>query len=419
MKSAIARSGKAWAVCRALFIGSLASTALLGPLNATAGLPAPMDTPVVPKVSAALPPVEVERSLNLKKGDTLAGALKSAGFSPEQITALTRANAAAGKPVTAKTQLTFTYEEKAPYQIESASLAYRPNPTSELKLALKGLQARADVEAKPLKDVQAVAVGRIRDSLYEDATEAGLPANLVSSFMNIFAWDIDYTRDIHPGDTFKVTFEETQNDQGQRVKTGRILAAEFRVGKETRTAYWFNGEYLNEKGESKKKLLLRTPLEFTRISSTFGMRQHPVLGFSRMHKGTDFAAGYGTPVKASGDGTVIFKGAHGGHGNYVQIKHNSGFTTGYAHLARFANGMRQGSKVKQGQVIAYVGSTGISTGPHLHYEVIRNGEYVDAMSTKLPTGTPLSKSQLAQFKNMVGSVQTAWNRAMGTMVASR
>lgn len=359
-----------------------------------------------------LPPVQVQRNITLRRGQTLAGTLKSAGFTPEQIASLTASTPAAAKPVKAKTELTLTYNEAAPYQISNATLTYRPEPTQELTLSLTGTQAKAQLAAKPLRHLQSVAVGEIHDSLYEDGTEAGLSPSQVNQFMNIFAWDLDYTRDIHPGDTFKVLYEETVNDRGDRVETGKILAAEFRVGKEIRHAYYFNGEYLNEKGESKRKLLLRTPLEFSRISSSFGSRRHPVLGFTRMHKGTDFAAGYGTPVKASGNGTVTFVGPHGGHGNYVMIKHNGTFSTAYAHLARFAKGIRIGSTVKQGQIIAYVGSTGISTGPHLHYEVIKNGQFVDAMRTDLPTSTPLSRTQLAQFKNLVNTAQTAWAKAL-------
>lgn len=406
---------------RALFVSSLAVAVLFGGENATASLRPAHEKAFAPQPVAQLPLLEVERTIPLKRGDTLAGTLKTMGFSPQQIKSLTQANASAAKPVAAKTTLHLSYTENAPYQVQNATLTYRPEPTQELTLALKGLEAKAQLAAKPLKDLHAVAVGTIHDSLYEDATNAGLPPALVNNFMNIFAWDLDYTRDIHPGDTFKVMYEETQNDKGERVRTGRILAAEFTVGRETRRAYYFAGEYLNEKGESKRKLLLRTPLEFTRISSNFNMaRKHPVLGFTRAHKGTDFAAPMGTPIKASGDGTVVFKGVHGGHGNYLQIKHNSIFTTAYAHLSGYARNIKIGSKVKQGQIVAYVGSTGVSTGPHLHYEVIKSGQFVDAMRTDLPTGSPLSRSQLAQFKNLVNSAQTAWNKAFTNReVASR
>lgn len=390
-------------------VGTSAVATLRGPADAAAALS-----------SEPLPALQVQRAITLNRGDTLASALKKAGFTPAQIAALTATTPAATRPVTAKTELTLNYTEAQPYQIQQANLTYRPTPVQEVTMVLNGSHASAQVEAKPLRDETATAVGRINDSLYQDGLEAGLSPQQVNQFMGIFAWDLDYTRDIHPGDTFKVLYERTVNDRGERVKTGRILAAEFTVGHETRTAYWFNGEYLDEKGNSKRKLLLRTPVDFTRISSAFGRRSHPVLGFTRMHKGTDFAAPYGTPIKASGDGTVVFEGPHGGHGNYIKIKHNSTYTTAYAHISKFARGIRVGSRVKQGQTIAYVGSTGLSTGPHLHYEVIKNNVFVDAMRTDLPTSTPLSRKQLAHFKNLVSNAQVAWTKALGKQqIASR
>ena len=348
----------------------------------------------------------------MKRGDTLAATLKQAGFAPEQIATMTITTPAATKPVSAKTELSVTYTESAPYKNETATVTYRPSPEQELTLKLNNGQATAQVVAKPLKDTTGTAVGRINYSLYQDATRAGLTPQQVNQFMGLFAWDLDYTRDIHPGDTFKVLYEQTVNDRGEKVKTGRIIAAEFTVAGETRSAYWYAGEYLDQKGESKKKLLLRTPLEFSRISSNFDLaRKHPVLGYTRAHRGTDFAAPTGTPVKASGDGKITYAGVHGGHGNFVKIEHNGTYSTAYAHLHRFAKGIKVGSRVKQGQIIAYVGTTGVSTGPHLHYEVIKNGSYVNAMSTDLPTGSPLSKTQLAQFKQSVTKAQTAWNQA--------
>lgn len=418
------------ALRRTLIIGSLAcsgylAASLVSSETATATLRTSADD-IAATSAMPLPPLQIQRNLTMKRGDTLSATLKKAGFSPEQIVVMTLSTPAVSKPVTTKTELSMVYTESAPYQIQTASITYRPTPEQEVTLHLNNAngQARvtAQVVAKPLRDVQGVATGTIRNSLYQDATSAGLTPAQVNQFMNLFAWDLDYTRDIHPGDTFKVLYEQTVNDKGVKVKTGRITAAEFTVDGETRTAYLYGGEYLDAKGESKKKLLLRTPLEFSRISSGFDLtRKHPVLGYTRAHRGTDFAAASGTPVKASGNGVVTFVGVHGGHGNYVMIKHNDTFTTAYAHLQRFNKGIKVGSKVSQGQIIAFVGSTGVSTGPHLHYEVIKNGEFVNAMSTTLPTGSPLNKSQLAQFKQLVAGAQLAWNQASGNnrQVASR
>lgn len=393
-----------------IFTGYLAAN-LVSTEEATATLRIAADDTAASSAEP-LPPLQIQRTITMRRGDTLAGALKKAGFAPQQIVAMTISTPAATKAVTAKTDLALTYTESAPYTISTAKVVYRPKPEEEVTLSLAGGQASAKVVAKPLVETKGVAVGRINGSLYADATDAGLTPAQVNQFMDIFAWDLDYTRDIHPGDTFKVLYEKTVNDRGEKVKTGRILAAEFTVDGETRSAYWYGNEYLSEKGDSKKKLLLRTPLEYTRISSNFNLnRKHPVLGFTRAHKGTDFAAPTGTPVKASGDGKIVFAGVHGGHGNYVKVQHNGTYSTAYAHLHKFAKGIKIGSVVKQGQVIAYVGSTGLSSGPHLHYEVIKNGTHVNAMSTDLPTGSPLSKTQLAQFRQQVTSAQTAWNQA--------
>jgi murein DD-endopeptidase MepM/ murein hydrolase activator NlpD len=409
---------KAW-----LGLGALLAASGAGPREAAATLPISQQLQASYQAAALeLPPLQVERTFTLQRGETLATELRQAGFTQAQLAALKAANPATDTPVAAKTTLTLTYEEAAPYTIGSAQMAFRPHPTQEVALTLKGTQASAVAKAKPLVEHKAVAVGRITNSLWADAERAGLSPQQIKEFMDIFAWDIDYTRDIHPGDTFKVTYEETQNDLGQRVKTGRILAAAFTVGGETRQAFWWgkNKEYLSETGESKRKLLLRTPLEVYRISSGYGLRTHPVLGFSKLHTGTDFAAPIGTPVKASGDGVITFIGPKGPNGNLIKIRHNAKFETAYAHLHRFSKGLRVGSRVKQGQIIAQVGNTGRSTGPHLHYEVQVSGVSVNPMSTKLPTGNPLSRRDLASFKANVTSIQTAWREALGTArIASR
>ena len=410
-------------------LSAICLTAMLGttlaPQQADAMLPTAVQR-AEQAAHVALPPIKVERTLSLNRGETLASALQRAGFDAETLKQLKSSTPVATKPVTGKTKISITYQEDGAYTIGQASLTFRPQPTQEVTLALNSQgNAVAKVAEKPLTEHHAVAVGRIRNSLYADAIAAGMSPQQVNDFMDIFAWDIDYTRDIHPGDTFKVMFEETRNDLGQRVKTGKILAAAFTVGNETRQAYLWQGtkgqkaEYLNEKGESKRKLLLRTPLEVYRISSGFGLRNHPVLGYTKMHRGTDFAAPTGTPVKASGDGVITYLGPKGPSGNLIIIKHNAKFSTAYAHLHRFSKGLKVGSKVNQGQIIAQVGTTGRSTGPHLHYEVRINGEQVNPMRADLPTSNPLTRSQLAAFKAMVNGAQTAWRQALGTQVAQR
>jgi murein DD-endopeptidase MepM/ murein hydrolase activator NlpD len=374
-----------------------------------------------PAKAHTLQPIEVQRTVILARGETLASALREAGWPKETIQTLVKASPLAKQPVANRAALTLRYTEQAPYTPHTATLTFRTKPTEELTLSLLADgRVASSLANKPLRSLKATAVGTITESLWQDATAAGLPSQLVKPFMDLFAWDLDYTRDLHPGDRFQILFEETQNDQGERVKTGRILAAAFTVNGETRHAFWFNGEYLDEKGTSKRKLLLRTPLEVFRISSGFGRREHPVLGYTRMHRGTDFAAPSGTPIKASGNGTVKEAGVRGGYGNFLHIQHNATYSTAYGHILRFAKGIRPGSKVKQGQIVAYVGSTGVSTGPHLHYEVRKHGQQINPMSADLPTSNPLSKTQLAQFKRFVADTRTAWARAAGNrQLASR
>lgn len=387
--------------------------------NITARVDA-LPTTNVAEASVALPPLYVSRELKVRSGETFATVLQRTGFNASEIKSILASLKERNVGVSnlkAGTEMTLSYTESSAYDIDNANLEFRYGPGQIAHVKVADDVASVQIEKRALKNTQAVAVGRINDSLYEDATNAGVPAYLIRPFMDLFAWDIDYTRDIHPGDTFKVVYEETQDDLGNRVKTGRILAASMTVGKETRQAFWFadengRGDYYNEKGETKRKLLLRTPLEVYRISSGFGARRHPVLGFTRMHKGTDFAAPAGTPIKASGDGVITFRGWHGGHGNYIKIKHTGTYSTAYGHMLRYASGINVGSKVKQGQIIGYVGSTGVSTGPHLHYEVHKNSAQVDPMRTDLPTGVMVAGKAKSRFKALVADITTRWNRAL-------
>jgi murein DD-endopeptidase MepM/ murein hydrolase activator NlpD len=385
--------------------------------------------PVFAKLDAAiastenLPALSVQRTLLLHRGQSFKQALTEAGFSAAQVQSIQKALAAQhldAAKIKPGQPLTLSYTESAPYQIGSATLGVRASMDKTASLTIKGAATTAQIQSKPIAQTDAVAVGHISGSLWEDATSAGLPANLIKPFVDLFSWDVDFTREIQPGDTFKVQFEAWRDEHGVVYKTGRITAAELIAKGKRRTAFLYNGDYYDEHGETKKKLLLKTPLEVFRISSSFGARKHPVLGFTRMHKGTDFAAPFGTPIKASGDGVVSFEGWHGGHGNYILVHHNATYDTGYAHISRFAPGVKKGSRVRQGQIIAYVGSTGLSTGPHLHYEVHIKGVPVDPMNTKLPTSVMLAGAHKTKFFNMVNNVQTAWAKAFNNIrVASR
>ena len=230
----------------------------------------------------------------------------------------------------------------------------------------------------------------IMQSLYKSATDQKIPANIIVEFAGIYGFQVDFQRDIRKKDSFQIMYEIFVNDEDKIIETGNILFSNLKLSGTNNSLYYFDkkgseGHY-DKNGKSVKKALMKTPINGARLSSPFGMRKHPIDGFNKMHQGTDFAAPKGTPIMASGDGIVKKAGWCGGGGNCVKIKHNSTYQTIYAHMSKFAKNIRSGVRVKQGQIIGYVGSTGKSTGPHLHYEVIVNGKKVNSQKLKLPSG---------------------------------
>ena len=235
--------------------------------------------------------------------------------------------------------------------------------------------------------------GKILQSLYKTASDLGVKPNLIIEFARIYGFQIDFQRDIKKNDNFQILYEIFEDDDGKFYDTGNIILANLRLSGINNSLYFFdkkgNKGHYDENGRSIKKALMKTPINGARLSSSYGMRKHPIDGYNKMHKGTDFAAPMGTPIMASGRGTIIKSGWCGGGGNCIKIKHNSSYQTIYAHLSKFANVIRKGIKVKQGQIIGYVGSTGNSTGPHLHYEVVFNGKKINSQTLKLPSGKAL------------------------------
>ena len=230
----------------------------------------------------------------------------------------------------------------------------------------------------------------ILQSLYKSATDQDIPANIIIEFARIYGFQVDFQRDIRKQDKFQIMYEIFLNEKKEIIETGEILYANLRLSGQDNDLYYFDntgseGHY-DKNGKSVKKALMKTPINGARLSSPFGMRKHPIDGFNKMHRGTDFAAPMGTPIMASGDGVIKKAGWCGGGGNCVKIRHNSTYETIYAHMSKFARGIKPGVRVKQGQIIGYVGSTGKSTGPHLHYEVIVNGKKVNSQKLKLPSG---------------------------------
>jgi len=239
-------------------------------------------------------------------------------------------------------------------------------------------------------------------NLYSSAIKAKINPDTIIEFARIFGFEIDFQRDIRKNDYFKIVYDKFFDENGEFVKSGPIFYAHMSVNGREITLYKFGNDknygYFDINGKSVEKALMKTPINGARLSSSFGMRKHPILGFTKMHKGTDFAAKSGTPIMASGSGTIVSAKWCGGGGNCIKIKHNSTYTTIYAHMKSFAKGIKKNKKVKQGQIIGYVGSTGMSTGPHLHYEVLINGKKVNSQKLKLPSGKVLKDNERKMFE---------------------
>ena len=242
----------------------------------------------------------------------------------------------------------------------------------------------------------------IKNNLYSSAIKAKINPDTIIEFARIFGFEIDFQRDIRKNDYFKIIYDKYFDEYGEFVKSGSIHYAHMSVNGREITLYKFGDDknygYFDISGKSVEKALMKTPINGARLSSSFGMRKHPILGFNKLHKGTDFAAPSGTPIMASGSGTIVLAKWCGGGGNCIKIKHNSTYETIYAHMKSFARGMRKGKKVRQGEIIGYVGSTGMSTGPHLHYEVIVNGKKVNSQKLKLPSGKVLKDNERKLFE---------------------
>ena len=243
----------------------------------------------------------------------------------------------------------------------------------------------------------------ITNSLYNSALNLGIKPNIIIEFARLYGFQVDFQRDIWKNDSFQIIYEEFINENNKVVDTGEIIFANLNLQNTDLQLYKYEYEknkidYFDENGKSIRKTLMKTPINGARLSSSYGKRKHPILGYTKMHTGTDFAAPMGTPIMASGDGKVTKAGWCGGGGNCVKIRHNTTYQTVYAHMSKFGRGIKKGARVKQGQIIGYVGSTGLSTGPHLHYEVIENGRKINSQKLKLPSGKILKGNERKEFE---------------------
>ena len=244
--------------------------------------------------------------------------------------------------------------------------------------------------------------GRILKSLYQTATDLNIQPNIIIEFARIYEFQVDFQRDLRKNDNFQIIYEVFEDENNKIYETGNIIFTNLKLSGLNNSLYYFDKkgseDYFDQNGKSVKKALMKTPINGARLSSSFGMRKHPISGFNKLHKGTDFAAPLGTPIMASGDGLITRARWCGGGGNCIKIKHNSTYSTVYAHMKNFARGIKAGIRIKQGQIIGYVGSTGNSTGPHLHYEVIKNGTNINSQKLKLPSGKILKGKNRELFE---------------------
>ena len=282
------------------------------------------------------------------------------------------------------------------------NLVYPINNTTsvEIRKSQNNFEVKENILQLYKKEV--VVKNVINNNLYSSAVESGVEPNIIVEFARIFGFEVDFQRDIRQGDWFEILYEKFEDDNNKVRDTGKIIYASMYVNGEEINLYNFKfknvEDFYDIKGKSITKSLMKTPINGARLSSSFGMRKHPILGYNKMHRGTDFAAPSGTPIMASGSGTITRARWCGGGGNCVKIKHNSTYETIYAHMKAFAKGIKEGRKIKQGQIIGFVGSTGLSTGPHLHYEVLVNGKKVNSQRLKLPSGKILSGEERNQFE---------------------
>ena len=379
------------------------STPKLARLHYSLELPEPAET-LQQEIAQTVDEMESApwESVTIKSGDTLASIFAKKGISPATTHQIARLNEQTKqlRYIKPGQEIQLLLDEERNLK----QMKYVPDITRTLLIQRTEDQSfdsriiNFQLDAYPV-----YREGRIENSLFEAAANADIPEDVIMDLVAIFGWDIDFSLDIRKGDRFGIVYEELYKDD-VKIRNGRILAAEFtNDGKTYRAVYYTDptgeSDYFSPDGKSMRKAFLRSPVEFSRISSRFtNKRWHPLLSKWRSHKGVDYAAKRGTPVRASGDGKVIFAGSKGGYGRLIVVRHGGRYTTAYGHLHRYARGVRNGKKVKQGQIIGYVGSSGLATGPHLHYEFRVNGVHRNPLTVKLPEAKPVHSAYQSHFE---------------------
>lgn len=390
------------------------------------------DAPEVVAEVPALPALKVitpeNKKLRIARGDTLLGLLTDTGVSVNEAHEAVAAIREIYDPrrINGGQQVAVSLEasEKDPSvpSISALSMSISTTATLELKRKENGEFVVKKVEV-PVTEHPIYKNLPIKGSLYETAATAGLSPQIIGELIKAYSYDVDFQRDIKQGHSLELVLDELKTAEGKIVSARNLRFASLNLGKKKIGIYRYTDKsgytaYYNADGESLKKALLRTPINGARISSGFGMRKHPIMGYNKMHRGVDFAAPTGTPIYAAGDGVIEYASWKSGYGNFVKVKHNGKYATGYGHASRIAKGIKPGVRVKQGQVIAYVGSTGNSTGPHLHYEVMVNGAQVNPSGVKFKTGNALAGVELRVFKRQVEQVHALMKQNASTKVAA-
>ena len=365
-------------------------------------------------------PDPLRHSIRVQNGDTLSTIFAQVGLGASTLHDVINSSKEAKQLTRLKVGQVLDFNLSDDGQLETIHSKLSDLESITLSKSEKGFSFKREV-VKP--DIETTYTrGVINSSLFLSAKRAGLSHSLTMDLANVFGYDIDFAMDIREGDEFELIYERKVVN-GKQVGTGNILSARFTNRGKTFTAVRYtnkqgNSSYYNANGESMRKAFIRTPVDFARISSRFSTgRRHPVLNKIRAHKGVDYAAPRGTPIKAAGDGRVTLAGRNGGYGNTVIIQHGQRYRTLYAHMNGFAKGVRTGSHVKQGQIIGYVGTTGLSTGPHLHYEFQVNGVHVDPLSQKLPMADPIAKSEKARFLQISKPLMAKMDSERSTLLA--
>lgn len=383
-------------------------------------LPQDVSNVVVPP----LVPNKIEtrtEKMTIGKGDTLTGFLSKAGLDNKEAFLASKAMEKHLDPKHIKPGQTVSVTQRSDrsgrYHLQDMVFTIDPLQAVYLTRTTTGDFTSKLVEKKALRKTYAQSA-TIDVSLYGSAAKAGIPVSVIAEAIRIFSWDVDFQRDIRRGDKLSLLYERHETEEGVPVKGVNILYASLTVNGHEIPLYRFETsdgsiDYFQPDGRSVRKTLMKTPIDGARISSGFGVRQHPVLGYTKMHKGVDFAAPRGTPIYAAGDGVIEKASRYGSFGHYVRIRHNSSLKTAYAHLNGYGKGISAGVRVKQGQVIGYVGTTGRSTGPHLHYEVLKNGAQVNPNSLDLPLGEILKGEQLARLQTKIKQVSAQYERMIG------